>query len=67
MKAIVTSATRWSSEFLEHAVQPFTQAKEAFNHPAHDRRNGPSFVAAGNCLNGDAKPLAGLGQAFAPR
>jgi hypothetical protein len=33
--------------------------------PSRCRRNEPSVAAAGNCLDGDAEPLAGLGQALA--
>ena len=65
MKAIVTSATRWSSESSNMVFNRSHPGERTFNHPADGRRNGPSFVAAGNCLNGDPKPLAGLGQALA--
>jgi hypothetical protein len=49
---------------LEHGVQPLSQANERSN-TLDGHRNGPSVAAAGNCLNGDAEPLAGLGRALA--
>src|ERR1700689_5070722 len=50
---------------LEDRVQPPVAAQPsegALNHPADPGRNELAIATAGNCLDGDAKCLAGFGQ-----
>src|SRR5208283_3715458 len=54
---------------LEDGVQPPVAAQPGegpLNHPADAGRNEASVAATGNCLDGDAERLAGLGQPLAP-
>ena len=54
---------------LEDGVQPPVAARPsegALNHPADPGRNELAIATAGNCLDGDAKCLAGFGQPLAP-
>jgi hypothetical protein len=54
---------------LEDRVQPPVAAEpgeRTFDHPADAGRNEPSVAAAGDCLDGDAERLTGLGQPLTP-